>query len=81
MFNRFFSDLFGGFSKQDEARIAHLLGGGTYLVAIIVLGLLLLIVIRCTFRLNIGAKTNGFIVVASTLCQLLVIGTYEVFKL
>ncbi|MGA9119387.1 MAG: hypothetical protein WB699_08460, partial [Bacteroidota bacterium] len=30
MFNRFFSDLFGGFSKQDEARIALLLGTGTY---------------------------------------------------
>ncbi len=81
MFNRFFSDLFGGFSKQDEARIALLLGTGTYLVAIIVLGLLLLIVIRCSYRLNIGAKTNGYIVTVCTVCQLLVIGTYQFFKL
>lgn len=77
MFNRFFSVLLGGFSKQDEARIAVLLGTGTYLVAIIVLAILLLIVIRSSFRLGIRAKTNGYIVVVSTACQLLVIGTYE----
>ncbi len=80
MFNRFFSDLLGGFANQDEARIAWLLGTGIYVVAIVVLALLLLIVIRCSHRLNIGAKTNGYIVVACTVCQLLVIGTYEVFK-
>ena len=80
MFNRFFSDLLGGFSKQDEARIALLLGTGIYLVAIVVLSLLLLIVIRCSYRLNINAKTNGYIVTTCTVCQLLVIGTYEVFK-
>ena len=81
MFNRFFSDLLGGFSKQDEARIALLLDTGTYFVAIIVLALLLLIVIRCSHRLNIGAKTNGYVVTVCTVCQLLVIGTYQLFKL
>lgn len=80
MFNRFFSDLLGGFSKQDEARIALLLGTGVYLVAIIVLALLLLIVARCSLRLNIAAKTNGYIVTVCTVCQLLVIGTYTVFN-
>jgi hypothetical protein len=79
MFNRFFSDLFGTFSKQDEGRIAALLGTGTYLVAIVVLVVLLLIVIRCSYRLHIGAKTNGYVVTVSTVCQLLVIGTYEFF--
>ncbi len=29
MFNRFFSDLFGGFSRQDEARIAVIMKTGT----------------------------------------------------
>ena len=81
MFNRFFSDLLGGFSKQDEARIALLLHTGTYLVAIVVLALLLLIVVRCSRRLNIRAKTIGSIVTVCTLCQLLVIGTYRIFKL
>ena len=81
MFNRFFSDLFGGFSKQDEARIAALMGAGTYLVAIFVLMILLLIVIRCSYMLKIGAKTNGYIVTVSTVCQLLVIGTYKLFNI
>ncbi len=81
MYNRFFSLLFGGFGKQDEARIAVLLGTGTYVVAIIVLAILLLIVIRCSCRLKIGAKTNGYAVVASTISQLLVIGTYEFIKI
>ncbi len=80
MFNRFFSVLLGGFSKQDEARIALLLDTGTYLVATVVLALLLLIVVRCSRRLNIRAKTNGYIVTVCTVCQLLVIGTYQVFK-
>jgi hypothetical protein len=80
MFNRFFSLLLGGFSKQDEARIAVLLDTGTYLVAVIVLAILLLIVIRCTLKLRIRAKTNGYIVTVSTACQLLVIGTYEFLR-
>ncbi len=80
MFNRFFSDLFGGFNKQDEARIAALVGTGTYLVAIVVLALLLLIVARCSYKLNIAAKTNGYAVTANTACQLLVIGTYKLFN-
>jgi hypothetical protein len=81
MFNRFFSDLLGGFSKQDEARIAALMGTGTYLVAMFVLAILLLIVIRCSYKLKIGAKTNGYIVTVSTVCQLLVIGTYKLFNI
>jgi hypothetical protein len=77
MFNRFFSLLFGGFSKQDEARISATLGVGTYTVAIIVLLVLVLIVMRCSSKLRIGFKNNSYIVTLSTLCQLLVIGTYE----
>jgi hypothetical protein len=81
MFNRFFSVLLGGFNKQDEAKIAVILGTGTYLVALIVLATLLLMVIRCSYRLRIGAKTNGYILTVSTLCQLMVIGTYEFFNI
>jgi hypothetical protein len=81
MYNRFFADLFGGFSKQDEARIALLLGTGTYLVAFMVLALLLLIVIRCSYRLRLGGRDIGYILVVTTACQLLVIGTYEFLKM
>ncbi len=81
MFNRFFSILLGGFSKQDEARISAILGIGTYVVAIVVLVILLSIVIRCSHKLRIGAKTNGHILAVSTLCQLMVIGTYEFFNI
>ncbi len=77
MFNRFFSLLLGGFGKQDEARISILLGTGEYLVAIIVLGILLAIVVRSSYILGIGVKLNGYVVTVSTLCQLLVIATYE----
>jgi hypothetical protein len=81
MFSRFFSDLFGGFEKQDEAKISVLMGTWTYLTAIIVLAILLSIVIRCSYKLRIGAKTNGYILTVSTLCQLMVIATYEFFNI
>ncbi len=80
MYNRSFSLLLGGFTKQDEARISLLLGTGTYLVAIVVLVILLSIVIRASYTLGIGARTNGVILTVSTICQLLVIGTYEFVK-
>ena len=81
MFSRFFSLLFGGFSKQDEAWISVLLGTGTYGFAIIVLGILLSIVIRCSYKLEIGYKTNAYILTAATVAQLLVIGTYKFFNI
>jgi hypothetical protein len=77
VYNRFFSLSLGGFSKQDEAWISANLGIGTYTVAIIVLVILLSIVVRCSFKLKIGIKDNSYVVVASTVCQLLVIGTYK----
>lgn len=81
MFNRSFSLVLGGLSRQDEARISLLLGTGTYLVPTIVLVILLSMVIRCSSTLGIGLRTNGLIVTVSTMCQLLVIGTYEFVKL
>lgn len=80
MFNRIFSLLFGGFSKQDEAKIALLIDTGSYAVAMIVVAILLSIVIRCSYKLKLNAKTNGYILTASTACQVLVIGTYEFLK-
>jgi hypothetical protein len=81
MFNRFFSLLLGGFSRQDEARIAVLLGAGTHAVAIIVLGILLSIVFWCSHKLSMGFKANLYSAAISTACQLLVIGTYEFMKI
>jgi hypothetical protein len=80
MFNRAFSLLLGGFSKQDEARIAVLTNTASYVVAVLVLVILFSIVIRCSFKLGIKLQTNAYILTASTACQVLVIGTYEFLK-
>jgi hypothetical protein len=78
MFMRFFSLVFGGFDKQDEARISALLGIGTYTFAIIIVVLLILIVWKGSRTLKITMKEIGYYVTMSTGCQLLVIGTYTV---
>ena len=81
MFCRFFSLVFGGFALQDEARIAAILGIGTYTIAIIVLLILFLIVLRASYLLRINLQKNSYIFTMSTLCELLVIGTYKLFSL
>lgn len=78
---RFFSLGFGGFSKQDEAKISAILGTGTYTVGIIVLLILFLIVLRASFKLKINLKTNGYFFTVSILCQLMVIATYKITNL
>jgi hypothetical protein len=75
---RFFSLVFGGFSKQDEARISSILGLGTYTVGIFVLLVLLLIALRASYKLKIDLKYNGYFFTVSILCQLMVIATYEI---
>ena len=75
---RFFSLVFGGFSQQDEARISLIMGLGTYTVGIIVLIILLLIVIRASYKLKIDLKHNGYFFTVSILSQLLVIATYKI---
>jgi len=79
MFMRFFSLVFGGFSKQDEARISAILGIGSYTIAIIVLLVLILIVLRASQLLRINLKTNAYFFSISVFCQLLVIATYKIF--
>ncbi len=76
MFSRIFSLVFGGFGKQDEARVSALLGVGTFTIAIFVVLILILLAARCSYKLKIGFKWNNIFVVASTIGQLLVIGTY-----
>ena len=75
---RFFSLVFGGFSQQDEAGISRLTGIGTYTAGIIVLSILILIVIRASYKLKIDLKQNGYFFTVSILCQLLVIATYKI---
>lgn len=75
---RFFSLVFGGFSKQDEARISSIMGLGTYTVGIIVMIILILIVIRATYKLKIDLKHNGYFFTVSILSELLVIVTYKI---
>jgi hypothetical protein len=74
---RFFSLAFGGFNKQDEARISSIAGLGTYTVGIIVLLILFMIVLRASFKLKIDLKHNGYFFTMSILCNLLVIATYK----
>jgi hypothetical protein len=79
-FSRFFSLAFGGFIKQDEAGISASLGIGTYTVAILVLGILLFLVWRGSKKFKFGFRENSFFFLISTLCILLVIGTYTIIK-
>lgn len=81
MFTRFFSLFLGVFSNQDEARISAILGIGTYTIAIVVLLILLLPVLRASYKLKINFKYNGYFFTMSTLSQLLVIATYKIFSL
>jgi hypothetical protein len=79
-FIRFFALVFGGFGQQDEARISAILGLGAYTIAIIVLLILFLIVLRASYLLRINLKKNSYILTMSTLCDLLVIGTYRMIS-
>ncbi len=79
-FIRFFALVFGGFGQQDEARISAILGLGPYTIAIIVLLILFLIVLRASYLLRIDLKKNSYIFTLSTLCDLLVIGTYKMIS-
>ncbi len=75
---RFFSLGFGGFDKQDEAKISSILGLGTYTVGIIVLLILLLMVLRASYKLKIDLRHNSYFFTVSIFCQLMVIATYKI---
>jgi len=77
-FKRFFSLIFGGFSRQNEAHISALLNIGGYTIAIVVLLVLFVILWRCNHRLKFDLRMNGYFCVASTMIQLLVIGSYRI---
>jgi len=79
-FSRFFSLVFGGFSKQDEAYISASLGIWPYAVAILVLALLILLVWRGSSKFKFGFRENGFFFLFSTIAGLIVIGTYTIMK-
>ena len=78
MVMRFFSLGFGGFARQDEARISSALGLGTYTLGIIVIIVLFLMVFRASRKLKIDLKQNGYYFTVSILCELMVIGTYKI---
>jgi hypothetical protein len=73
-FCRFFSIIFGGFNRQDEAKISSILNIGTFTVAIIVMLVLFLIVLRSSKSLKLNLKAIGYYILLSTLSILLVIG-------
>ena len=75
---RFFALGFGGFTRQDEAKISYSLGFGTYTIGIIVLLLLLVMLLRASYKLKINLKINGYFFATSILCDLMVIATYKI---
>ena len=75
VFTRFFTLILGGFDKQDEAKIAAILGIGTYTTAFIVLLILLILLLKSSTKLNIGLKYNCYYMAISTACLLMVIQT------
>jgi len=80
MFIRFFALVFGVFEQQDEARISAILGLGAYTIATIVFLILFLIVLRASYLLRINLQKNSYIFTMSTMCELLVIGTYKMIS-
>jgi hypothetical protein len=55
-----------------------MLGLWKYSVAIIGLLILVMITLRASYILKISLKHNGYLFTISTVCLLLVIGTYEI---
>lgn len=80
LFSRFFSQVFGEFHVQDEARISAALNLGSYTIAVIVLSILIILVWRGTYKLRYGYKELSASFLAGTICKLLVIGTHELIK-
>ena len=76
-FSRIFSLLFGGFHKQDEAKISLLLNAGTYTVAVMVCMLLLFMVCRGSRLLKLNLQQNAGFFTMATIAELLVIRTSE----
>jgi hypothetical protein len=77
VFSRFFSILFGGFSLQDEARIASMLDTNKYLFAAIVLTILGLILWKINRIMKLNTKAVGYFTVLGVFAILIVIGVNE----
>lgn len=76
-FSRFYPNVFGGISLQDESRIAKMLYTNEYVVVMIVLLILFLIVWKCNRIMNLNLKAVGYFTTLGTLAILLVIGVNE----
>lgn len=74
VFTRFFSILFGGIDRQDEARIAFMMDVNKYLVAAFVLAILTLILWRAMWLMKLEMKALGYFVILGIYSVLIVIG-------
>lgn len=77
VFSRFFSVVFGGIDRQDEAKIAELLDWNKYLAAAIVLLILLVVLWRCSQIMKFDGKAVGYFAVLGVFAMLVVIGGNE----
>lgn len=78
---RFFSIVFGGFNKQDEAYISAMLNIGSYTFTAIVLLILFIIVWRSSAILKQNLKAAGYFTVLGVISILLVIATDKLISL
>jgi hypothetical protein len=77
---RFITLTLGRFSGQDEAKISTILNIGTYTIALIVLGILLITILRASYKLKIGLKHNSYFIAISTVCIFLVTETAKLIS-
>jgi hypothetical protein len=80
VFMRFITLTLGRFSGQDEAKISTILNIGTYTIALIVLGILLITILRASYKLKIGLKHNSYFIAISTVCIFLVTETAKLIS-
>lgn len=80
VFSRFFSNIFGGVSLQDEARISTMLQVNEYSIVLIVLLILLLILWRGNRIMALDLKAIGYYTTISTFGILLIIGLNELIS-
>jgi|WetSurMetagenome_2_1015567.scaffolds.fasta_scaffold200547_2 hypothetical protein len=77
VFTRFFTLILGGFSIQDEAKISTIFNIWTYTIALIVLFVLLIILLRSSYKLRIGLNYNCYFMAISSAVLMMVIQTYK----
>ncbi|MBP7462445.1 MAG: hypothetical protein KBA26_14265 [Candidatus Delongbacteria bacterium] len=81
VFSRFFSIVFGGINRQDEARIASMLPINHYIMTATVLIILGLIWWKGNRIMELNLKASGYFVVLGVVSMLMVIGVNATIRI